>query len=127
MRIQCDTLRYTQLMNEKGVEFATTNGFMSTLPEIEIFNIHSKSEVDGMLSEAVKAVIAEQRREFDARMQERAQQHEQQRLDSRNEARAARRENRNELLVSRRWTIGTIITVGFSLAAYLSALIHFNH
>jgi len=37
------------------------------------------------------------------------------------------RENRGELLASRRWMIGTIITVGLSLAAYLSALIHFNH
>ena len=95
---------------------------------------YSKHEVDSMLSEAVKEVfakqdrsmndvfarqdqkLAEQRREFDARMKDTAKYHDQQ-----------LRDNKSELLASRRWMTGTVITVGLSLAAYLSALIHFNH
>ena len=60
--------------------------------------------------------LAEQRREFDERMKDTAKDRELQ-----------RREHRGELVAARRWTVGTIITVGLSLAAYLSALIHFNH
>lgn len=134
MRIQCDTLKYARLLSKKGVKSEVANGIMSTLTEIEIFNLYSRHEVNSMLSETVEKVfakhdraiddvfakqdqkLAEQRREFDARMKDTAKYHEQQ-----------LRENRSELLASRRWMIGTVITVGLSLAAYLSALLHFNH
>ena len=123
MRIQCDTLKYARLLRKKGLKSEVGDEFMSTLTEIEIFNIYSKHEVDSMLSEAVQEVfakqdqkLAEQRREFDARMKDTAKYHDQQ-----------IRDNKSELLASRRWMIGTVITVGLSLAAYLSALIHFNH
>ena len=123
MRIQCDTLKYARLLSKKGVKSDSANGFMSTLTEIEIFNIYSKHEVDSMLSESVKEVfatqnqkLAEQRREFDVRMKDTARYHEQQ-----------IRDNKSELLASRRWLAGTVVTVGLSLAAYLSALLHFNH
>ena len=134
MRIQCDTLKYARLLRKKGLKSDVGDEFMSTLTEIEIFNIYSKHEVDSMLSEAVKEVfakhdrsmddvftkqdqkLAEQRREFDARMKDTAKYHDQQ-----------IRDNKSELLASRRWMTGTVITVGLSLAAYLSALIHFNH
>ena len=123
MRIQCDTLKYARLLGKKGVKSDSANGFMSTLTEIEIFNIYSKHEVDSMLSESVKEVfatqnqkLAEQRREFDVRMKDTARYHEQQ-----------IRDNKSELLASRRWLAGTVVTVGLSLAAYLSALLHFNH
>ena len=134
MRIQCDTLKYARLLRKKGVKSDAADGFMSTFTEIEIFNIHSKQEMDSMLSETVKEVfaqqdqkLAEQRREFDARMQDTAKHHEQQIRDNKSELLASRRENLIELLASRRWLVGTMITVGFSLAAYLSALMHFNH
>ncbi len=123
MRIQCDTLKYARLLGKKGVKSDAANSIMSTLTEIKIFNLYSKHEVDSMLSETVKEVfavqeqkLAEQRREFDARMKDTAKYHEQQ-----------IRDNKSELLASRRWLAGTIVTVGLSLAAYLSALIHFNH
>ena len=134
MRIQCDTLKYARLLRKKGFKSDAADGYMSTLTEIEIFNLYSKHEVDSMLSDAVKEVfaehnrsmgdvfarqdqkLAEQRREFDVRMQDTAKFHEQQ-----------IRDNRSELLASRRWLVGTMITVGLSLAAYLSALMHFNH
>ena len=156
MRIQCDSLKHARLLRKKGMNPNVAEDFMSTLTEIHIFNIYSKQEVDGMLSEAVKEVfatqdqkLAEQRREFDARMQDTAKYHEQQirdnksellasrhdnrsellasRRDNRNEMNASRRESRIDSLTSRRWMVGTMITVGLSLAAYLSALIHFNH
>lgn len=123
MRIQCDTLKYARLLGKKGVKFQEASGLMSTLTEIEIFNIYSKQEVDSMLSESIEKVfakqdqkLAEQRREFDARMKDISKYHD-----------AQIRDHRTELLASRRWLAGTVITVGLSLAAYLSALIHFNH
>lgn len=130
MRIQCDTLKYARLLGKKGVKSCDANGLMSTLTEIEIFNIYSKHEVDSMLSETIEKVfakqdqriaqqdlkLAEQRREFDTRMKDISKYHDTQ-----------IRDNRSELLASRRWLAGTVITVGLSLAAYLSALIHFNH
>ena len=127
MRIQCDSLKYVKLLEKKGVKSDAANGIMSTLTQIEIFNIYSKQEVDSMLSEAVREVftkhdrdvdkaITEQRREFDIRMKDNAKYHDQQ-----------LRDNKSELLSSRRWMIGTMITIGLSLTAYLSALLHFNH
>ncbi len=114
---------------------------MSTLPEIEIFNIHSKREVDNMLSQSVEKAfaefdeslakqdknLAEQRREFDLKLLEQRREFDKQFEKQLQEQRYESKGHRSELLASRHWTIGTIITVGFSLAAYLSALIHFNH
>jgi len=130
MRIQCDTLKYARLLKKRGFKSHEADGLMSTLTEIEIINIHSQHEVHSMLSEAVEKVfakqdeklakqdlkLAEQRREFDARMKDISKYHDTQ-----------IRDNRSELLASRRWLAGTVVTVGLSLAAYLSALIRFNH
>lgn len=123
MRIQFDTLKYARLLRRKGVNSEVADDLVSTLAQIEIINLHSKHEVNSMLSESVEKIfakqdvkLAEQRREFDARMKDINQYHETQ-----------LRDQRTELLASRRWMIGTVITVGLSLAAYLSALIHYNH
>lgn len=123
MRIQYDTLKYAKLLSKKTNKPELADKLISILAQIEIYNLYSKHEVDSMLSESVEKVfakqdlkLAEQRREFDARMQDIAKYHDNQ-----------LREQRSELLASRRWTIGTVITVGLSLAAYLSALLHFNH
>ena len=123
MRIQCDSLKYARLLKRKGFKSCEADGLMSTLTEIEIFNIHSQHEVNSMLSEVVEKVFAkqdlkleEQRREFDVRMKDISKYHDSQ-----------LRDNRSELLASRRCLAGTVVTVGLSLAAYLSALIRFNH
>ena len=137
MRIQCDTLKSAIMLKKKGIKSSDAEGLMSTLTEIEIFNLHSKREVDNMLSQSIERIfvkfdeslvkqdkkLAEQRREFDKQLQEQRNESKEQLQELRNES----KEHRSELLASRRWTIGTIITVGLSLAAYLSALIHFNH
>ena len=39
MRIQCDTLKYARLLRKKGMKSDVGDEFMSTLTEIEIFNI----------------------------------------------------------------------------------------
>ena len=145
MRMQCDMLKYARLLRKKGVKSEVADGIMSTLTQVEIFNIYSKHEVDSMLSEAVKEVFAKQdqklvkqRREFDARMQDNAKYREQQLHDHRREFEARMkdsakyhdqllRDNKSELLSSRRWMIGTMITIGLSLTAYFSTLLHFSH
>lgn len=128
MRIQCDTLKYANLLKKRGVEAGVADKVMSTVTQVDILNIHDKDEVTTMLNESTKAIfaeqdkklaeqskkLAEQRREFDARRKETARYHEQQ-----------LRDNKAELLTSRRWMIGSVITVGVSLATYLSALLHF--
>lgn len=123
MRIEFDSLRYAKLLESRGLSSKMAESIISTLTEIEILNIYSLREVNGMLSESVKEVfrtqeekLAEQRREFDARMQSLEKYHEAQLSD-----------NRRELLASRRWLIGTMVTIGFSLAAYLSAMLHLSH
>lgn len=112
MRIQCDTLKYARLLRRKGIKSDMADEFISTLTQIDILNLYSKHEVDSMLSESIEKVfvkqdlkLAEQRREFDVQL----------------------REQSTELLASRPWMIGTVITVGLSLAAYLSALIRYTH
>jgi hypothetical protein len=130
MRIQCDSLKYARLLEQKGIKSSEADGLMSTITEIDIINLYSQREVNSMISESIEKVfikqdeklekqdlkLAEQRREFDAKMKDLSKYHDSQ-----------LKEQRSELLSSRRWTIGTIITVGLSLAAYLSALIHYNH
>ncbi|HHF0530573.1 MULTISPECIES: hypothetical protein [Legionella] len=101
-----------------------------------------------MLSEAVRQVfveqdkkLAEQQREFDARMQDIAMRNDleanhhalelgelkQELKEGRSRSDTIWHNMMNELAANRRWTIVTIITVGLSIATYLSALIHFNH
>lgn len=130
MLIQIDTLKYARILKERGFPFKEAEALVSTLTRMEIHNLYSKIEVDKMLSESVQEVfvqqrekLAEQRREFDARMQSLEKYHDQQLKYQEQQV----RDNKNELLVSRRWLIGTVITVGLSLAAYLSTLLHFSH
>ena len=49
MRIQCDSLKYARLLKRKGFKSCEADGLMSTLTEIEIFNIHSQHEVNTMI------------------------------------------------------------------------------
>lgn len=148
MRIQTDTLKYAKILKESGFSKESSEGFFSTLTQIEIYNIYSVEEVDNMLSEAVRQVfveqdkkLAEQQREFDARMQDIARRNDleanhhalelgelkQELKEGRSRSDTIWHNMMNELAANRRWTIATIITVGLSIATYLSALIHFNH
>ena len=141
MRIQTDTLKYAKILKESGFSKESSEGFFSTLTQIEIYNIYSIEEVDNMLSEAVRQVfveqdkkLAEQRREFDVRMIDIAKRTDKELGELHQELKAGRSRSdtvwqnvMNELASNRRWTIATIITVGLSIATYLSALLHFNH
>ena len=141
MRIQTDTLKYAKILKESGFSKESSEGFFSTLTKIEIYNIYSVEEVDNMLSEAVRQVfveqdkkLAEQQREFDARMADITKRSDKQLGELKLELKDGRSRSdtiwqnvMNELASNRRWTIATIITVGLSIATYLSALIRFNH
>ena len=123
MQLQFDSLKYARILAKKGIKAQTAESIVALLTELNILNLYSKHEVDSMLSEAIREVfveqdkkLAEQRREFDVRMQSMEKYHDQQ-----------LRDNKTELLVSRRWMIGTIITIGTTLSAYLSAMLHFSH
>jgi len=141
MRIQTDSLKYAKMLKAEGFPPESADGFISTLTEIEIHNVYSTVEVDAMLSESVKEIfarqdqkLAEQQREFDARMQDMERRDEAALGQLKNELKEGRdRSDRiwqgmmGEFASHRRWTIATIITVGLSLATYLSALLHFSH
>ena len=60
MRIQTDTLKYAKILKESGFSKESSEGFFSTLTQIEIHNIYGTDEVDNMLSEAVRQVFVEQ-------------------------------------------------------------------
>ena len=124
MRIQCDSLKYTKILEKKGIQSHHAKGLISTITEMDIFNIYSQKEVDSMLSESVEKVFARHKEELkkqDIKIAE--QRREMKAMEKYRESQLL--EQRKEFLSSRRWLVGTIITVGFSLAAYLSALIHY--
>lgn len=119
MRILTNELNSAKLLRRAGFSVKKSDAIMSMLFSSEIYNLYSKEEIDIMLSETVEKVFAEnrfmlneQRREFDAKMVVINKQ-----IDK----------NYDDLKSSRRWVIGTIITVGMGLAAYLSALFQISH
>lgn len=134
MRIQTNTLKYAKMLKKEGFSSSDAETFMSTLTKIEIHNLYSKDEVDKMLSESVKEVFIELRREFDARMQDIEKRDEVALKQLKEELKEGRDRSDKiwhgvmaELAANRRWTIATILTVGISITTYLSALLHFSH
>lgn len=141
MQVQFNTLKYATLLANKGFNSRDARSLMSTLTEIEFNNIHSIQEVDTMLSQSFREIMAEQDKKLaqqrrDSRLrhveQEKKLAQQQRELETklteqRQEFKTHLQEQRNEWMTSLRWTVGTIISVGISLAAYLSALIHYNH
>ena len=145
VRILTNELKSAKLLRRKGFSPKQSEAIMSMITGMEIHNLYSSDECDSMLSEAVEKIFAkqdeklrEQRREFDVMFK----------LiqgESRELGKGLHEENRelkNEMKVdfntrfsqfhdeiksSRRWLIGTIVTVGMGLAAYLSALIKISH
>lgn len=119
VRILTNELKSAKLLRRKGFSPKQSEAIMSMIAGMEIHNLYSSDEYDSMLSETVEKIFAkqdeklhEQRREFDARMLLMKEQ-----IDK----------DHDELKASRRWLIGTIVTVGMGLAAYLSALIKISH
>ncbi|MBA2710082.1 MAG: hypothetical protein H0U57_05785 [Tatlockia sp.] len=148
MRIRTNTLKYAKLLQAKGISSKSAEAFMTVLSEIEIYNICSSDEVNGMLSESIKEVfveqdkkLAEQRREFDvsfnALKMELKEGHARSDVsfnafklelkEGRNRSDLIVQNLMNEIAANRRWTIATIITVGLSIATYLSALFRLSH
>ena len=123
MRILTNELKYAKLLRRNGFNPGQAESIVSIISGMEIHNVYSKSEIDIMLSEAVEKVftrndrmLEEQRREFDAKMQL---------MDKYYDRKLSQSDK--ELVASRRWVIGTVITVGMGLAAYISAIINASH
>ena len=130
MKIQCDSLKYVTLLENKGISHKSAKACFEVLTDMEIQNIYSVNEVNSMLNEAINKVfedrdkvleqrdkrLAEQKREFDENL----------RLQ-RQEMLESRKELRQEILASRRWLMGTMLTIGLSLAAYLTTLFKMIH
>ncbi|MBA2653087.1 MAG: hypothetical protein H0U73_12615 [Tatlockia sp.] len=130
MRIRTNTLKYAKLLQAKGISSKSAEAFMTVLSEIEIYNICSREEVNSMLSESIKEVfieqdkkLAEQRREFDVSFNA----FKQELKEGRDRSDRIGQNLMQELAANRRWTIATIITVGLSIATYLSALFRLSH
>lgn len=134
VRIITNELKSAKLLRKSGFSPRNSEAIMSMISTMEIHNLYSRDEVDIMLSEAVEKVFArqdeklrEQQREFDEKLN---LQHRE--LSSRltlvqDENRDSRKEFREEMKSSRRWLVGTIITVGMGLAAYISTIIKLSH
>ncbi len=123
MRILTNELKYAKLLRRNGFKPGQAESIISMISEMEILNVYSKSEIDIMLSEAVEKVFSkndrrleEQRREFDARLDL---------MDKYYDRKLTQADK--ELVASRRWLIGTVITVGMGIAAYLSTIINISH
>ena len=130
MKIQCDSLKYVTLLESKGISHKSAKACFEVLTDMKIQNIYSVNEVNSMLNEAINKVfedrdkvleqrdkrLAEQKREFDENL----------RLQ-RQEMLESRKELRQEILASRRWLMGTMLTIGLSLAAYLTTLFKMIH
>ena len=119
MRILINELNSAKLLRHAGFSVKKSEAIMAMFTNSKIHNLYSSNEIDHMLSETVEKVfndnrvmLNEQRREFDVKMNMLNKQ-----IDK----------NYDDLKTSRRWVIGTIITVGMGLAAYLSALIQLSH
>lgn len=141
MKIQCDSLKYVTLLESKGISEKSAKAHIEVLTELEIFNIYSVNEVDSMLSEAVNKVFEDREKAFELRdkrfleeIKANEKRFETQRRDvddnlryARQEMLESRKELRQEIVTSRRWLIGTTVTIGLSLAAYLTTLIKMLH
>lgn len=119
MRMITSELKSAKILEEGGFSSVQSIVIVSMITQMDIHNLYSTNEVDIMLSETVEKVFSEnrleaerQRREFDEKMVVLNKQVDKQ---------------YDELKASRQWVIGTIITVGMGLAAYLSAIIKLSH
>ena len=112
MKIEFDTLKCAKILLSKGFTQPQAEALASTLGGTEIRNLYGKTEVNNMLAEAVQNVFKHWDKQWEQRLSV---------MEKRVDSEIA------EARAGRRWVIGTIITVGFALAGYLSALIHFAH
>lgn len=87
-----------------GFEQDQAEAILLELSETTHENVYSKLEIDEMLSETVKNVFTEMRREFDKRMELSEKRFE---------------DEIKEMRSHKRWIVGTIITVGIAIIGYL--------
>lgn len=130
MKIQCDSLKYVTLLESKGIPNKSAKASFEVLTEMEIFNIYSVNEVNSMLNEAINKVFEDRDKSFeqrDKRLAEQKREFDENLRLQRQEMLESRKELRQEILASRRWLMGTMLTIGLSLAAYLTTLVKMIH
>ncbi len=120
MKFEFDTLKCAKMLAKGGLATSQAEVMIGSLSNVEMNNIYSKTEINGMLHESFYKAVDECRREFDARMAERNRLIDKQ-IDRQIEKDSAERK------AMIRWIVGTIITCTLALASYLSALIHITH
>ena|SRR3989338_8979010 len=106
MKFEFDTLKCVKMLSSKGFPSSQAAAFAATLSDTEIRNLYDKTEINTMLPETVENVLKRVDKQLSI-------------MEKRVDSEIA------EAKSSRRWVIGTIITVGLTLAGYLSALLHF--
>jgi hypothetical protein len=112
MKFEFDSLKCAKLLRVIGIETSVAEALVEAAATTEIKNLYNKQEVDVMLSESVRGVLDEFRRESDKNFAILEKQIE---------------KNEKEMKSSRRWLGGLIVASSISIAGYLSALIHFTH
>lgn len=134
MHIITNELKSAKLLRNGGIPYKQSEAIVSMIASMDIHNIYSIDEVDTMLSETVEKVFRKFDSQFDKKFDEQSQRFREQMREQRrefDEKMAVEKEHINrtfdELKSSKNWIIGTIITVGMGLAAYLSALIKLSH
>lgn len=137
MKIQCDSLKYVTLLESKGISHKSAKACFEVLTDMEIINIYSVNEVNSMLNEAINKVFEDRDKEFeqrdkmleqrDLRLAEQKREFDENLRLQRQEMLESRKELRQEILSSRRWLMGTMLTIGLSLAAYLTTLVKMIH
>ena len=103
VRFNYATISAKNRLIQQGFEQDQAEAILLELSETTHENVYSKSEINEMLSETVKNVFTEMRREFDKRMELSEKRFE---------------DEIKEMRSHKRWIVGTIITVGISIIGY---------
>ena len=115
VRFNYATISAKNRLIKQGFEQNQAEAILLELSETTHENVYSKLEIDEMLSETVKNVFTEMRREFDQRREDQRNE-----FDKRMELSEKRFEDEiKEMRSHKRWIVGTIITVGIAIIGYL--------
>lgn len=123
MNIQFDSLKCVKLLVSKGVDADNAENFVEVVGVTELLNLYTKEEVDAMLSDTVKEVFKEQRRETNERLAVYERQ-----LESRWSGFEAHTTRQYETLLSTtRWGLGLILTTVIAFGGYITTFLHLSH
>ena len=145
MKLKFDSLAHCQHLQHNGVASKQFEAITEGLTTMQIANLYSKEEIDALVPESVKTMVREERalraqyeKEASVRQQARRKEIADNLRDIRKESRAERQQalqqSRNEwqqwrqemaqdVKMTRRWLLGTLVSGIIGMAAYLSLLV----